>query len=120
MPPQFIHLRVHSEYSIIDGLVRIPALMSKLSELQMPAVALTDFANLFALVKFYRSAIACGIKPIIGADVLVADDNMRDRYRVALLCMNNTRLWSFNRAVNARLYRRSTGRRANGNARLAA
>ena len=90
MTPQFVHLRLHSEYSIIDGLVRIPGLMKRASELQMPAVALTDFSNLFALVKFYRSAIAHGLKPIIGADVLVADKEQQERYRIVLLCMSNT------------------------------
>jgi len=90
MNPQFVHLRLHSEYSIVDGLVRIPALMRKASELEMPAVALTDFSNLFALVKFYRTAIANGVKPIIGADVLIADQAIQERYRIALLCMNNT------------------------------
>lgn len=89
MHPDFIHLRLHSEYSIVDGLVRIPALMNKTAELQMPAVALTDFSNLFALVKFYRSAISKGIKPLIGADLLVSDQSMQERYRIALLCMNN-------------------------------
>ena len=90
MNPQFVHLRLHSEFSIVDGLVRIPALMKKASEMQMPAVALTDFSNLFALVKFYRSAISNGVKPIIGADVLITDQDMQERYRIALLCMNNT------------------------------
>jgi len=89
MTEQFVHLRLHSEYSIIDGLVRIPSLMKKASDLHIPAVALTDFSNLFALVKFYRSAIANGLKPIIGADLLVMDDSQQERYRVALLCMNN-------------------------------
>ena len=90
MNPQFVHLRLHSEYSIVDGLVRIPALMRKVSDLEMPAVALTDFSNLFALVKFYRAAISNGIKPIIGADVLISDPELKERYRIALLCMNNT------------------------------
>lgn len=89
MKPEFVHLRLHSEYSIVDGLVRIPALMDKAAELQMPAIALTDFSNLFALVKFYRSALANGVKPIIGADILVSDQDQQDRYRIALLCMNN-------------------------------
>ncbi|MDW3095198.1 MAG: DNA polymerase III subunit alpha [Gammaproteobacteria bacterium] len=90
MNPQFVHLRLHSEFSIIDGLVRIPELMRKASELQMPAIALTDFSNLFALVKFYRAAIANGVKPIIGADVLIKDKEMQERYRIVLLCIDNT------------------------------
>ena len=90
MNPQFVHLRLHSEFSIVDGLVRIPALMRKVSDLEMPAVALTDFSNLFALVKFYRTAISNGVKPIIGADVLISDTDMKERYRIGLLCMDNT------------------------------
>ena len=90
MTQPFIHLRVHSEYSIIDGLVRVPALMQKISEMEMPAVALTDFSNMFALVKFYRAALNNGIKPIIGADVLVREKGKQEQFRVALLCMNNT------------------------------
>jgi DNA polymerase-3 subunit alpha len=89
MDPSFVHLRIHSEYSIVDGLVRIPALMEKAVELNMPAVALTDFSNLFALVKFYRAAMAKGIKPIIGADVLVSDPQYQEQFRIILLCMNN-------------------------------
>ena len=89
MTPDFIHLRVHSEYSIIDGLVRIPELVSKVHQLDMPAVAVTDFSNLFALVKFYRSAMTQGIKPIIGADVLVCDDDSNEQFRIVLLCINN-------------------------------
>lgn len=89
MNPEFIHLRVHSEFSIIDGLVRIPELVKKNRVLNMPAVAVTDFSNLFALVKFYRSALQQGIKPIIGADVLVTDPSLQEQFRVVLLCMNN-------------------------------
>lgn len=89
MNQPFIHLRVHSEYSIVDGLLRIPSLVSRATELQMPAIALTDFTNMFALVKFYRAAIAKGIKPIIGADVLVNEAGEQDRFRIIILCMNN-------------------------------
>ena len=89
MKQAFIHLRLHSEYSIVDGLVRIPALMQRSAELKMPAVALTDFSNMFALVKFYRTAISNGIKPIIGSDILVADSQQQDLFRIAILCLNN-------------------------------
>jgi DNA polymerase-3 subunit alpha len=85
----FIHLRVHSEYSIIDGTVRIPALMKKVAELNMPAVAITDFSNMFALVKFYRAALKNGIKPIIGADLLVKESDQQEHFRITFLCMNN-------------------------------
>jgi len=72
----FVHLRVHTEYSLGDSIVRIPQLMERVAELGMPAVGLADAGNLFALVKFYRAAEAQGIKPVIGADLnLVLDDD---------------------------------------------
>jgi len=69
--PAFVHLRLHTEYSLIDGLVDVKALVKQCVKLGMPAVAVTDHANLFALVKFYKAAQAAGIKPIAGADVLL-------------------------------------------------
>ena len=71
MNQSFVHLRLHSEYSLVDGLVRIKPLASRCAEMGMPALALTDFCNMFALVKFQRAAMGAGIKPIYGADVLV-------------------------------------------------
>ncbi len=68
MEPSFIHLRVHSEYSLVDGLVRVKPLVQAAVDMRMPAVAITDQANLFALVKFYQAALKGGIKPIIGVD----------------------------------------------------
>ncbi|MFM8443858.1 MAG: DNA polymerase III subunit alpha [Methylococcus sp.] len=70
-PPVFVHLRLHTEYSLIDGLVDVKALVKQCGKLGMPAVAVTDHANLFALVKFYKAAQSAGIKPIAGADVLL-------------------------------------------------
>lgn len=71
MSASFIHLRTHSEYSLIDGIVRIDDYVQQAIELQMPAIALTDHMNLFGMVKFYRKALAAGIKPIIGADIVL-------------------------------------------------
>ena len=71
----FIHLRLHTEYSISDGLVTIGPLVECLAGLEMPAVAVTDLANLFGLVKFYTSSQSAGIKPLGGCDVLVEDDS---------------------------------------------
>ncbi|URJ24194.1 DNA polymerase III subunit alpha [Blochmannia endosymbiont of Camponotus sp.] len=71
--PRFIHLHVHSDYSMIDGLATVNKLIKKAAYLKMPALALTDFNNLFGFIKFYDVAYKSGIKPIIGADFLVQD-----------------------------------------------
>ena len=69
----FVHLHLHTEFSLVDGTVRIPALINKAVETGMPAVAVTDHLNLFSLVKFYRKAESAGIKPIVGADLVLVD-----------------------------------------------
>jgi DNA polymerase-3 subunit alpha len=90
MPAPFVHLHLHTEYSLVDGTVRIKPLMEKVRELGMPAVAVTDQHNLFGLVKFYRAAEAAGIKPIIGADVLLRSPEDPDHVsRLVLLCQNH-------------------------------
>ncbi len=71
----FVHLSLHSEYSLSDGMVRIAKLMPHLKQHHANAVALTDKGNLFAAVKFYKAAIQAGIKPIFGADCLVYDQD---------------------------------------------
>ena len=71
--PGFVHLRVHSEYSLLDGLVDVKALAKASAKHQMPAVALSDHANLFGLIKFYRAAEAQGIKPLCAADLYVTN-----------------------------------------------
>jgi DNA polymerase-3 subunit alpha len=75
MSVNFVHLRLHSEYSLVDGLIRVKPLAQKAAELGMPAVALTDFSNFFGLVKFYKATQAKGVKPIVGADILIAKDS---------------------------------------------
>ena len=70
---EFVHLAVHSEYSLSDGLVKVKDLAARVAELGMPAVALTDRANLFALVKFYKACREAGVKPIAGAELLYED-----------------------------------------------
>ena len=87
MENSFVHLQVHSEYSILDGIVRIKPLVAALGEQHMRAVAITDHNNLFAAVKFYRAARQAGIKPILGADVTIADEQQQTK--VTLLCQNN-------------------------------
>ncbi len=89
--PQFIHLRLHSEFSIVDGLVRIDDLIPAAKNDHQPALALTDLANLFGMVKFYKAARSKGIKPIIGCDVWITNDEHRDKpSRLLLLVKNRT------------------------------
>jgi len=103
MNPSFVHLRIHSDYSLVDSTIRLPEkpeygdpakaprpnLISRAVALDMPALALTDQSNLFALVKFYRAAEANGIKPIAGADLWIASpgDNSSPS-RLTLLCQD--------------------------------
>jgi DNA polymerase-3 subunit alpha len=75
--PLFIHLRLHSEYSIVDGMVRIDDAVDAAAADRMPALALTDLANVFGMVKFYKAARARGIKPIIGCDVWITHEKAR-------------------------------------------
>nr|VFK30170.1 MAG: DNA polymerase-3 subunit alpha [Candidatus Kentron sp. MB] len=83
----FVHLHLHTEYSLVDGIIRIPSLVSRVHETDMPAVAVTDLSNLFSVVKFYRAALAAGIKPIIGAEVRVCEgDDTSHISRLVLLC----------------------------------
>jgi DNA polymerase-3 subunit alpha len=79
--PRFIHLRLHSEYSITDGLTRLDDAIGCARKDGMPALALTDLANLFGMVKFYTGARGKGIKPIVGADVWIAEEGNRDPSR---------------------------------------
>jgi len=85
MPTRFVHLHLHSEYSLVDSTIRIPDLVRRCVELGQPAVALTDQNNLFALVKFYKAAEGAGIKPVAGADVLLAEGD-EPATRLTLLC----------------------------------
>jgi len=85
--PRFVHLRLHSEYSVTDGIVRIEEAVAKAAADGMPALALTDAANLFGMVKFYGAARAAGVKPVIGADCWLRNESDRDKpYRLLLLC----------------------------------
>ena len=77
MSPGFVHLRLHSEYSLSDSVVRVPELIAAVAAAGMPAVAVTDRHNLFAMVKFYREALKAGIKPLVGVDLLVREEGER-------------------------------------------
>jgi DNA polymerase-3 subunit alpha len=87
--PLFIHLRMHSEYSIVDGMARIDDAVAAAVAARMPALALTDLANVFGMVKFYRAARLRGIKPIVGCDVWITHERERDApHRLLLLCQS--------------------------------
>ena len=89
MTDPFVHLHLHTEFSIVDGTVRMPRLMDRCAADGMPAVAMTDQCNLFGLVKFYRAALKRGIKPIIGVDLRVADEDDANRpFSLVLLCQD--------------------------------
>ncbi len=90
MEPRYIHLRIHTEYSLSDGLVQIQPLIEKCVENNMPAVAVTDQSNVFGVVKFYQEAINAGIKPIIGADIWLENTkNIKNPFRLTLFCQNH-------------------------------
>jgi DNA polymerase-3 subunit alpha len=86
---RFVHLRLHTEYSLVDGIVRVPDLMAAVAAAGMPAVALTDQSNLFAMVKFYKEAQAAGVKPLIGVDAWIREPGERaPPSRIVFLCQN--------------------------------
>ncbi|MCX7570668.1 DNA polymerase III subunit alpha [Tumebacillus sp. DT12] len=93
----FVHLHVHTEYSLLDGLCRIDELIEEAKRLRMKAVAMTDHAAMYGAIEFYKKAKAAGIKPILGCEVYVAEQNLRDRparreepYHLVLLAENVT------------------------------
>ncbi len=91
MDPRFIHLRIHTEYSLIDGIVQIHPLIEKALEYQMPAVGITDQSNLFATIKFYQAASLAGIKPIIGTDVWLENKKQsKNPFKLTVFCKNNS------------------------------
>ncbi len=88
--PRFIHLRMHSDFSMVDGLQKIGPIVSAAAANNMPALALTDQMNMCGLVRFYGSAHGKGIKPLVGADFWVQSDELGDeQFRLTLLAMDN-------------------------------
>ena len=75
----FVHLHLHTEYSLLDGSIRMKELMKKAAEYKMPAVAMTDHGNLFGAIEFYQEAQRAGVKPIIGCEAYVAPGSHKDR-----------------------------------------
>ncbi len=97
---QFVHLHIHSEYSLKDSIVRIKPLISTLAEQGMPAVALNDHSNMFALVKFYRAAMAAGIKPLVSVDCLIRDPDHQHFYPLTLFALNNDGYMNLSRLIS--------------------
>ncbi len=87
--PSFVHLRMHSEFSIVDGITRLDAAVDKAAQDGQTALALTDLGNTFGFIKFYRVARSRGLKPVLGADVFVANPADRDNPFRALLLIQN-------------------------------
>jgi DNA polymerase-3 subunit alpha len=91
MAVSFVHLRLHTEFSLVDGLVRVKPLIKATAAAGMPAVAVTDQSNMCSLVKFYKAAMGAGIKPICGADIWLASaEEDGPLSRLTLLAMNST------------------------------
>src|ERR1700746_762563 len=91
MSQGFVHLRLHTEYSLSDSVVRVPELVAAVAFAGMPAVAVTDQNNLFAMVKFYRTALRCGAKPLVGVDLLLREEGERAApSRLTVLCQSQT------------------------------
>ena len=89
MPKSFVHLHLHTDYSLVDGLVRVKPLVKQVADAGMPAIAITDHHNLFAAVKLFNAAMQAGVKPILGADLRLRDPNdAKQSTRFVLLCMN--------------------------------
>src|SRR5690606_6861166 len=117
MPARFVHLHLHTECSLADSTIRVPEkpdyarpekagdrpnLLSRAVELRLPALAVTDRNNLFALVKFYKAAESVGSKPIAGADVLVADGGDASPLLI-LLCHDHDDYLSLSRLLTRAL-----------------
>ena len=90
MQPEFVHLHVHTEYSLVDSIARVKPLVAQAAASGMPALAITDRSNLFALVKFYRAALASGIKPIAGTDVWIRNpEDVNQPFSMVLLAQDD-------------------------------
>ena len=110
--PRFIHLRLHSEFSVTDSVVRIDAAVHRAVRDGMGALAITDLSNMFGMTKFYKESRAAGIKPILGADVWITNEADRDKpARLLLLCRSRQGYLNLSKLLsNAWLTNRHRGR----------
>ncbi|SMF56153.1 DNA polymerase III subunit alpha [Pseudogulbenkiania subflava] len=88
-PPRFVHLRLHSEFSVYDGIVRLDDAVKRAKKHGMPAIGMSDLMNLFGMVKFYKACRGNGIKPIVSVDALISNDDDRDKPARLLLTAKN-------------------------------
>ena len=101
MSASFVHLRLHTEYSLVDSIVRVDDLVAAAAANGMPAVAVTDQNNLFSMVKFYKAALGAGVKPLIGVDLLVREAGDRAQpSRIALICQGQVGYGNITRLVS--------------------
>jgi DNA polymerase-3 subunit alpha len=101
MPNQFVHLHVHSEFSLLDSTLRLKPLVTEVKKRDMAAIALTDQSNLFALVKMFKAATSNGVKPIFGTDVwILHPDRKESLSRLVLLCEDDTGYLNLKRLVS--------------------
>ena len=86
--PRFVHLRLHTDYSLVDGVVRVKELIKTCASQSIPAVAVTDDSNLFAMIKFYSAAMKAGVKPLMGADLWVESTHIDEPAKLSFLVQN--------------------------------
>jgi DNA polymerase III subunit alpha len=84
----FIHLHLHTEFSLIDGIIKIEQLAAKAAELSMPAIAVTEQYHTFSAVKFYRAMQNQGVKPLIGSEIKIVNNNLNESFTLVLLCQH--------------------------------
>ena len=111
--PKFIHLRVHSDFSMIDGLTKVKPLVAKTAAMKMPALAITDQTNFCGLVKFYGAAHGAGIKPLVGADFWVQSELLEgEQFRLTALAMDNDGYKNITELISKAYLRGHVGGRA--------
>ncbi|AGH81972.1 DNA polymerase III subunit alpha [Psychromonas sp. CNPT3] len=111
--PKFIHLRVHSDFSMVDGLTKVKALIANTAAMNMPAIALTDQTNFCGLVKFYTAAHSAGVKPLVGVDFWVQSEILeKEQFRITALAMDNEGYKNITELISKAYFRGHVGGRA--------
>src|SRR3569832_1295408 len=101
MTPAFVHLRVHTEYSLVNGVVRVKPLVNACAKAGMPAVAVTDQCNLFALVLFFLVVLAVGVLSLVGVDIWLHNEAEHNQpTRLVLLCQDRSGYLNLTRLIS--------------------